>query len=220
MLTPPRGEARSLIISARRASTVLLLVCGGVCALSVAVAGEQGAPGPAGPATSPQAPAAQPQVVMPGAEKIVILIRTAILTLNDALQTGNFTVLRDKAAPAFRDANTAARLSQVFSNLAQQGFDFSSVATIAPQIAEAPAINPKTNMLRVKGWFPAQPMQINFGLLFQSVGGRWRLFGISVNPSVPKAPVAAAASPQAAGDVPAAVDIAHPASRPTKKIPP
>ena len=154
---------------------------------------------------------------MPGAETIVILIRTALLTLNDAVQTGNFTVLRDVAAPGFRDANTAARLSQVFSDLAQQGFDFSSVATIAPQLAETPTIDPKTNMLRVKGWFPAQPMQINFGLLFQSVGGRWRLFGISVNPSVPKAPVAAAASPQAAGGAPAAAEKAPSASRSVKK---
>ena len=38
--------------------------------------------------------------------------------------------------PGFRDANTAARLSQVFSSLAQQGFDLSGVATMAPQLAE------------------------------------------------------------------------------------
>ena len=149
------------------------------------------------PAASAPAPDAQPRVAMPGAEQIVILIRTAVLTLNDAVQTGNFTVLRDTAAPGFRDANTAASLSQAFSNLAQQGFDLSSVATIAPQLAETPVIDPKTNMLRINGWFPAQPMQINFGLLFQPVGGRWRLFGISVNPVVPNAPAAAAAAPQA-----------------------
>lgn len=137
-------------------------------------------------------------MAMPGAEQIVILIRTAVLTLNDAVQTGNFTVLRDTAAPGFRDANTAARLSQVFANLAQQRIDLSSVATIVPQLAETPAIDPKTNMLRIKGWFPAQPMQIDFGLLFQPVGGRWRLFGISVNPIVPKAPATAAPSAKSA----------------------
>ena len=48
-----------------------------------------------------QAPAPpQSQVMMPDAEKIVLLLRTSILTLNDALQTGNFTVLRDMGAPA------------------------------------------------------------------------------------------------------------------------
>lgn len=131
---------------------------------------------------------------MPDAEKIVVLIRTAVLTLNDAVQTGNFTVLRDIAAPGFREANTAARLSQVFSNLAGLDLDLSGIATMAPQLAETPVIDPKTNMLRVKGWFPAQPMQINFGLLFQPIAGKWRLFGLSVNPTMPK-PAAAATSP-------------------------
>jgi hypothetical protein len=56
------------------------------------------------------------QVVMPDAEKIVLLLRASLLTLNDALQTGNFTVLRDMGAPGFRDANTAARLSQSFAD--------------------------------------------------------------------------------------------------------
>ena len=50
---------------------------------------------------------------MPDAEKIVLLLRTTLITLNDALQTGNFTVLRDMGAPGFRDANTAARLGAV-----------------------------------------------------------------------------------------------------------
>jgi hypothetical protein len=38
---------------------------------------------------------------MPEAEKVVLLLRTTLLTLNDALQTGNFTVLRDVSAPSF-----------------------------------------------------------------------------------------------------------------------
>ena len=134
---------------------------------------------------------------MPGAERIVGLVRTALLTLNDALQTGNFTVLRDVGAPGFREPNSAARLSQIFSNLASQGVDLSGAATTTPELAETPAIDPKTNMLHIKGRFPDQPLQINFELLFQPVAGRWRLFGISVNPTVPAAPAATAASPSA-----------------------
>ena len=177
---------------------MLLLIGSGMCALSASAAGQQGTPKPppAPPTKSEAAP--PPQVVMPGAEKLVTLIRTAVLTLNDAVQTGNFTVLRDTAAPGFREANTAARLSQVFSNLAQQHIDLSSIAVIAPQLAETPVIDPKTSMLRIKGWFPTQPMQINFVLVFQPVGGRWRVFGISVNATAPTAP------PQSPDGAPAA----------------
>src|SRR5262245_52550930 len=87
------------------------------------------------------------QVLMPDAEKIVLLLRTSLLTLNDALQTGNFTVLRDTAAPGFRDANTAARLSQSFSDLASKGIDLSAVSIIAPQLSEPPTLDQQKGML-------------------------------------------------------------------------
>ena len=41
-------------------------------------------------------------------------------------------------------------------------------------------------MLRLTGYFPTRPLQINFDLIFQNVGGQWRLFGISV--ATPQAP--------------------------------
>lgn len=133
------------------------------------------------PAAPKSAPPAR-QAVMPDAERIVVLIRTTLLTLNDALRTGNFTVLRDVAAPAFRDANSAARLGAVFGNLAQRGIDLSAVAILAPQLSQAPAIDPRTGMLHIKGTFPGQPVRIDFDLLYQLVEGRWRVFGLSVQP--------------------------------------
>jgi hypothetical protein len=120
---------------------------------------------------------------MPDAEKIVLLLRSTLVTLNDAIQTGNFTVLRDVGAPGFREANSAARLSQAFSNLASQGVDLSAVTTIAPQLTEAPTLDQQKGMLHLKGYFPGQPVQINFEMLYQAVGGRWRLFGLSVQPA-------------------------------------
>ena len=141
----------------------------------------------------------QPQAVMPDAEKIVLLIRTALLTLNDALQTGNFTVLRDIGAPGFRDANSAASLSQNFSSLMSQGADLTAVAVMSPQLTEPPVLDPQSDMLQLKGIFPGNPVQINFTLVFQPIAGRWRLFGLSVNPSqavaVPPAGVGSPAEP-------------------------
>jgi hypothetical protein len=132
---------------------------------------------------------------MPSAETIVVLIRKSLLTLNDAIQTGNFTVLRDVGAPGFRGANSASRLSQIFSSLASQEVDLSGAATGAPQLSEAPVINPKTGLLLLKGWFPGQPLQINFELAYQSVSGSWRLFGIAVKPKVSKSVALPAAAP-------------------------
>ena len=146
---------------------------------------------PAAAPAQPQVPPPQPQVVMPDAEKIVLLLRTTLVTLNDAIQTGNFTVLRDVGAPDFREANSAARLSQAFSNLASQGVDLSAVTTIAPQLTEAPALDQQKGMLHLKGNFPGQPVQINFEMLYQAVNGRWRLFGLSVQPGTAGPPPSA-----------------------------
>ena len=106
---------------------------------------------------------------MPDAEKIVLLLRTTLITLNDALQTGNFTVLRDMGAPGFRDANPPARLSQAFTDLASKGVDLSAVSVIAPQLTEPPGLDQQNGMLRLKGYFPGQPVQINFEILYQAV---------------------------------------------------
>jgi hypothetical protein len=146
------------------------------------------------PAAQKAAPP-QPQVVMPDAEKIVLLLRTTPITLNDAIQTGNFTVLRDVSAPGFRDANTAGRLAQSFTDLAAKGIDLSPTSVIAPQLTEPPGLDQKNAMLRLKGYFPGQPVQINFEMLFQAVNGRWRLFGLSVQPGPATPPPASASAP-------------------------
>lgn len=125
---------------------------------------------------------ARQAVAMPSAEKIVILVRNSLITLNGALRTGNYTVLRDIGAPGFREANSAARLSQIFSNLLTQEVDLSAVAVVAPQLTQQPVLDQEKGMLHLKGYFPGEPMQINFELLYQAVNGQWRLFGISVQP--------------------------------------
>jgi hypothetical protein len=125
------------------------------------------------------APAA-PRVAMPDANKIVLLVRTALLTLNDALRSGNFTVLRDVSAPGFREANTAAQLARIFTSLQAQKIDLSAVATMVPKLSEKPAIGQRQR-LHIRGHFPGRPVQISFNLIFQVVRGHWRLFGISVN---------------------------------------
>ncbi len=127
-------------------------------------------------------------MVIPDAEKIVLLLRTTLLTLNDAIETGNFTVLRDKGAPGFRDANTPARLSRAFSDLASKHVDLSPVSILSPQLTEPPGLDQQKGMLHLKGYFPGQPVQINFEVLYQAVGRRWQLFGLSVQPAAPTQP--------------------------------
>lgn len=133
------------------------------------------------PALVAQTPAQAPlpQLAVPPAEKLVLLIRMSLLTLNDAIQSGNYTVLLDRGGPSFRRANTAAGLSRIFTTLEGQRPDLAAVAILTPQLTEAQIVGPEQR-LRLQGYFPTQPMQINFELIYEPADGQWQVFGLSV----------------------------------------
>jgi hypothetical protein len=121
-------------------------------------------------------------------EQALYLIRSTLLTLSDANRSGNYTVLRDLAAPDFQARNTAADLSQSFSDLRRRNFDLYGAALLPPQLTALPALDQR-GFLHLAGNFPTRPQQINFDLLFANVANQWRLFGISI--ATPDAPAAA-----------------------------
>jgi hypothetical protein len=198
---------------------VLLLVASSTASQTIAQPAPETKPGPpaAGRKPLPPSPAAAPppaQTPPPVAalapppplpvsiEQALYLIRSTLLTLNDANRSGNYTVLRDLAAPDFQARNTAADLGQIFSDLRRRNFDLYGAALLAPQLAAAPAID-ADKRLRLTGFFPTRPQQINFDLSFQVAGGQWRLFGIAIaTPDVPP-PAAAAPAPTAKPAAPA-----------------
>jgi hypothetical protein len=170
------------------------------------------------PAAEAQAPKQQPapkqQQQQPPAPKpaqidrngVLILIRSTLLALDQANKTGNYTVLRDLGSPDFQ-ANSAAQLAEIFVQQRRDNVDLSGVAVIEPQLTLLPQIE-ANGMMHMAGFFPSVPTQVNFELLYAPVGGRWRLFGLSVSfgqaapaapqPSAPAAPQATApAAPKA-----------------------
>jgi hypothetical protein len=152
-------------------------------------AAQQQAPVPAATPGQPSLPVAL--------EQALYLIRSTLLALNDANRTGNYTVLRDLAAPDFQARNTAADLALNFLDLRRRNFDLYGAALLAPQFTDAPALDQR-GMLRLAGYIPTRPQQIKFDLVFQVAAGQWRLFGISI-----ATPEVASAQPQAQAAPPA-----------------
>lgn len=151
-----------------------------------------------------------------------MLVRSTLLALDHANKTGNYTVLRDVGAPAFQ-ANTAARLGEIFAKLRNDNLDLSGVAVIDPQLNLLPQIE-ASGLMHLAGFFPSVPTQVNFDLSFAPVNGQWRLFGISVAigqsaPSAPEAssrPAAPRPPPAANGaKMPAAEKSTPTAAKPT-----
>jgi hypothetical protein len=165
-------------------SVALLLLACSVSNLSAqnAPATDPATKAPAPPL--PQSPTGQPAPAISSGQA-TYLVRSTLLTLNDANRSGNYTVLRDLAAPDFQTKNTAADLAQSFSDLRRRNFDLFAVALMAPQFSAPPALD-ASGRLRLSGFFATRPLRINFDLTFQSVGGLWRLLAISV--ATPEAP--------------------------------
>ena len=122
---------------------------------------------------------------------VLILIRSALLALDQANKTGNYTVLRDLGAPGFQ-VNTAAKLAEIFAKQRDDKLDLSGVAAIDPQLSLLPQIE-ANGLMRMAGFFPSVPAQVNFELAFAPLNGQWRLFGLSVSigqaaPTAPELP--------------------------------
>jgi hypothetical protein len=154
----------------------------------------------AGQAGSP--PQAQPQVAVPDANKLAILIHTSLIALNQANLTGNYTVLRDLAAPGFQQANSPAKLAEIFSQLRRQRLDLGPIVLFTPKLVRHPVVDER-GLLTLSGFFDTQPQRVEFDLLFQPVGGEWRLFGIRAG-TAPASPQTADAGERSPAPPPAA----------------
>jgi hypothetical protein len=186
---------------------VVLALCGmGLAVLSGSTSQAQG-PRPAPhaetrrPEPRAEPPRPEPRVEAPRPAQIdrngvLILIRTALLALDDANKTGNYSVLRDLGAPGFREVNSDARLAEIFASQRKQNLDLSGVAVLDPQLSVLPQIE-ANGMMRMAGFFPSVPAQVNFELLYAAVDRQWRLMGIAVSlgQTGPVAPAPPAAEP-------------------------
>jgi hypothetical protein len=124
----------------------------------------------------------QPQpagLQQPGPEAMLIMIRSSMLALSQANQTNNYAVLNALGSDNFRNTNSPARLGELFAAFRTSNIDLAPVALINPQLSVQPQMT--DGRLRLVGFFPSQPMQVNFDLSYEPTAAGWKLFGIAVN---------------------------------------
>jgi hypothetical protein len=117
---------------------------------------------------------------MPDAYKLNMMIRTTLIALNQANQTGNYSVLRDLGTPKFQSTNTDARLAEIFASLRNRKLDLSPLLFFDPKLIREPAVGPE-GMLRLTGFIPTDPKRILFDMGFERVGDQWRLSAIVID---------------------------------------
>ena len=124
-----------------------------------------------------------------------MLIKNALVALNQANLTGNYSVLRELGTPQFQAANSSAQLSEAFTQLRKQGLDMSGIVLLKPELS---GVNRRDNQIRLTGFFPSQPVRIMFDAAFIGIDGRMRISGIAVRAGAADA----GAEPEQSGSAP------------------
>ena len=134
---------------------------------------------------------------IPGELELAKLIWGTIAAVDNANQSGNYSVLRDLAATGFQINNNPARLAEIFAGLRSSKIDLSNALLVAPSYTAPPQMV-QPDVLYLRGYFGIRPTSVEFELYYQWMAGKWRLYGVSIVPLQ-----VAGAAPSPAGTQPA-----------------
>jgi hypothetical protein len=109
-----------------------------------------------------------------------ILIKTTLLTFNDANVTGNYTVLHAKLSKPFRDQFPPDRLKEVFKVFNEKHIDIDLIAAKAPIPSQEPKVT-EGGVLQLYGYFDTTPSRVAYELEFIMSDGDWKPIRINVN---------------------------------------
>jgi hypothetical protein len=112
-----------------------------------------------------------------------ILIKTSILTLNDAIMSGNFTVLHAKLAKPAREEFGPDQIKKIFASFAEQKIDMSAISAAAPIASDAARIDDRGALL-LNGRFDVGRSRLVYELHFLPSEGEWKAIKlhVTVNP--------------------------------------
>lgn len=121
---------------------------------------------------------------VPSARPLEALVKSSLLSFNDANVTGNYSVFHAKLSKPFRDQFPVEKLKQTFREFAEKQIDFDIIAAFTPVYEPAPRVDGDGKLL-VKGFFPTEPVRVLFDLEYIPSDGEWKLLSIHVKTADP-----------------------------------
>ena len=109
-----------------------------------------------------------------------VLIKSILVTLNDAVASDNFTVLHAKISKPFRDQFPPEKLRAVFKDLVEKHAVFDAIVASVVIPEEEAKIDEK-GVLRLKGRFETAPKKVKYQLGFIPSDGQWKLSGVTID---------------------------------------
>jgi hypothetical protein len=126
----------------------------------------------------------QAQLKLPDQNVLEALVKTTLLTFNDANVTGNYAVLNAKASKPFRDQFPPDRLKEVFKPFAEKHINFWVIATKTPLPTQEPKIDENARLI-LQGYFDTTPSHVYYDLHYILSEGEWKPIKINVNVKAP-----------------------------------
>ena len=125
------------------------------------------------------APGGQAQNKVPTERGLEALVKSSLLSFNDANVTGNYTVFHARLSKPFRDQFPPERLKAAFKEFADKGIDIDFIAALKPMYDPPPRVDDDGKLI-VRGWFPTEPARVHFALDYIPSDTEWKLISINV----------------------------------------
>lgn len=129
------------------------------------------------------AASAQAQNKVPGERALEALVKSSLLSFNDANITNNYTVLHAKLSQPFRVKYPPEKLAETFKVFRDKNIDFDIIAALQPVYDPAPKVDDDGKLL-VEGYFAPEHARVVFELDYIPSDGEWKLIrlNVKVNP--------------------------------------
>ncbi|MDP1750539.1 MAG: hypothetical protein Q8L22_13855 [Reyranella sp.] len=125
------------------------------------------------------APVAHAQNKLPTERGLEALVKSSLLSFNDANVTGNYMVFHAKLSKPFRQQFSPEKLKETFKEFAEKDIDIDIIAAMKPTYEPAPMIDDNGKLI-VKGFFPTEPARVVFELDFIPSDAEWKLVRINI----------------------------------------
>jgi len=125
---------------------------------------------------------ASAQNTVPPARPLEALVKSSLMSLNDANLTGDYRVFHARLSEPFRKQYTPDRLKATFKEFNEKNVDIDIVTAMAPTYEQPPYIDSEGKLI-LRGFFPTEPSRVSFEMDFVSGEGEWKLIRINVKVS-------------------------------------
>ena len=109
-----------------------------------------------------------------------VLIKSNLVSLNDAVVTGNYDVMHEKMSKPFRDQFPMEKFKLLFKDFVDKHAVF-DVVVAKPVVPDSEAKIDADGVLRLSGHFDTTPKQVKYRLGFIPSEGLWKLVAIKVD---------------------------------------